>query len=112
MCIRDREIPCSGSNSLIAFPNFENKELEFLSLVPNPANDFIGVQIKASFEADIDIQIFDARGVLVQEVKHQLFEGRNGVDLDISNLSEGMYWVRIPQIPQNHSTKRFVKVRD
>ncbi len=59
---------------------------------------------------DVDLQIFDARGVLVKIEKVSLYKGMNTTKLDISDLSDGMYIIRVPQVEGDFSTQRFVKV--
>jgi len=107
------EIPCSSNNSLIQFLNYEEHEkLEFLQIVPNPATQFIGVQIESSTEKEVAIQIFDSRGTMIHTSQHELFEGLNGIELDIANLKGGMYWIQIPQVNQRQSIKKFVKIKE
>ena len=108
------EIPCNANsnNTLITISDLEKDALEFMAIVPNPANQFVGVQLKSNEAMDIDIQIFDSRGVLVHSQQSTLFEGLNGLEMNISNLAAGMYWINIPQAQRNQSVRKFVKIRD
>ena len=108
------EVPCNlnSNNTLITIPDLEKEAIEFMAIVPNPAHQFVGVQLKSNEDMDVDIQIFDSRGVLVQSEKSTLFEGLNGIEMNISNLAAGMYWINIPQANRNHSVKKFVKITE
>ena len=111
------EIDCNNFNSnnnstLIALLNEEVEKLDFQKIVPNPANNYIFVQIKSETKMAIGVEIYDARGVLLKTQPAELFDGINAVEIDISDLAGGFYLVKIPQMKGNFSTKRFVKVRD
>jgi len=111
------EFDCASLNStnptLVAIPTEEEKELfDFQKLVPNPATNHIFVQIKSETATPIDIEIYDARGMLLKSQPAELFDGINGVEVNIANLPGGFYLVKIPQMKGRFSTKRFVKVRE
>jgi len=106
------EIPCSSNNTLITFPDLDKDALEFMAIVPNPANQYVGVQLNSTDEQEVDIQIFDSRGTLVMSQQAILFEGLNGIEINISHLAAGMYWINIPQAQRNHSIRKFVKIMD
>ena len=112
------EIDCSNLNSnnnstLIALPANEGKELlDFQKIVPNPANNHIFVQIKSKTAMPIDVEVYDARGLLLKTEPANLFDGINAVKIDIANLPSGFYLVKIPQMKGQYKTKRFVKVRE
>ncbi|MFK8005989.1 MAG: lectin-like protein [Saprospiraceae bacterium] len=111
------EIPCGttltdpiiGSSFSVQIPNEIGKPtLE--SLVPNPAMDFIFVKINTPQEVDVEMMIYDARGILVKSERASLHRGVNAPRIDISNLPSGFYSIYIPQAETNFATQRFVKV--
>jgi len=81
-------------------------------LMPNPANERIFVSLYSPIEDNVELQIFDARGVLVKTEQTDLQDGDNTVDISIQDLPSGFYFLKIPQAQAKHSTVRFVKVRD
>ena len=112
------EVDCTNltnnnGSTLIALPADEEKELlDFQKIVPNPANNHIFVQVKSETEMEIDIEIYDARGMLLKTQPAELFDGINAVEVDIADLPGGFYLVKIPQLKGQYATKRFIKVRD
>ena len=112
------EVDCNNLNSnnnstLIALPTNEERELlDFQKIVPNPANNHIFVQIKSETEMAIDVEVYDARGVLLKTQPSELFDGINTIEMNIADLPGGFYLVKIPQLKGRYATKRFVKVRD
>jgi len=111
------EIPCSQT---LTDPNignsFASQNLNKVSkpslegLVPNPASDFIFVKINTPQEMEIEMLIYDARGVLVKTEKVNLYEGRNSLRLEVVDLANGFYSIYIPQAEIEFATQRFVKV--
>jgi len=111
------EIPCSPT---LTNPNIGNSFATQIatdtgkpmlqSLVPNPAMDFIFVKINTPQAADVEIMIYDARGVLVKTERANLYRGLNSPRIDISDLPGGFYSIYIPQAQLKFATERFVKV--
>lgn len=115
------EIPCNSSltnpifgNALIAAPSqqLDLKTIRLEKIHPNPAMDFIFTTVRSDQEKEVEVQIFDARGVMVKIVNVMLNQGDNTFQVDINDLSGGFYFVRIPDAQANYSSLRFVKMRD
>lgn len=73
-----------------------------VSIYPNPGDDHIWIAAGTTFEAEV--RIFDVGGKLVQFEK----EISNNDAIDISNLTQGVYFIRI-QTEMGQATKKFVK---
>jgi len=111
------EIPCSQTltdpnigNAFAAQVTNEIGKPSLESLIPNPASDFIFVKINTPQATDIEMMIYDARGVLVKTERASLYRGVNATEVDISDLPSGFYSIYIPQAERNFATQRFVKV--
>lgn len=77
-----------------------------LQVYPNPAAQMI--QIKVSAEpASGSIVILDVAGT---EVMRYTFETKESVELDISDLAAGLYFVDLEQNDQRISSTRFIKI--
>lgn len=113
------EVPCSptltnsniGNLFAVEIPSEVGKPI-LESLIPNPAMDFIFVTINTTQEADIEMMIYDAKGVLVKTERTILNKGVNSPRIDIADLPSGFYSIYIPQAKMKFSTYRFVKVRE
>jgi len=115
------EIPCAVqlttpnvNNALIVFPTNETErdQLTFDKLMPNPANQYIFASIFSPEEKELEIQIIDVRGVLVKSKMIGIHKGSNTIEIDINELSDGVYMMVVPDAPQQQSMQRFVKFRD
>jgi len=115
------EIPCMGptplnsggnNNTLITTPSTKTgNQATIDQVMPNPATDYLFVKMIGEKEETVDLQIFDARGVLHQSVKVDMYKGLNFKELDISDLPTGLYYVMIPQGQNNSKVVKFVKQR-
>ena len=81
-----------------------------IKLMPNPARDFLTIEIKSSAEANQLLRIYNMQGALVLQQPLQLFRGVNRVELEIADLPKGVY-VLMPfgNATQSNRT-RFVKI--
>ncbi|MEM1327657.1 MAG: fasciclin domain-containing protein, partial [Bacteroidota bacterium] len=67
-----------------------------LTLFPNPTSSTLNVQVEASEERRVDVQVIDYNGRILQVLAGQvLFSGQNNLQIDASNLANGMYYLRI-----------------
>jgi len=107
----------SPNNSLVEI--LENKKqkyqssspLEFTQLMPNPALDNIFAKINSAKEMEVNLQILDARGKLMQTKQIKLNKGNNTIEINISDLPVGMYFLFTPELTGQEKGKRFMKVR-
>jgi len=65
----------------------QNDKVENLNIYPNPASDFIEVDLSGKAFDDADISIYNAIGKIVRTVKS---EGRASVRINISDLEKGL----------------------
>jgi hypothetical protein len=90
---------CTGIN--------ENKA-DILSVYPNPASDHLNIALKAEFKTSVEIAIYNTTGQLVRKFSKVNANNTNELRLDISDLTPGVYMLRILDENQFIS-KSFVK---
>lgn len=66
-----------------------------LSVYPNPASNFVQVEISLKQAARIQVELFDAASRRVINRSLELSEGKNAVPLSLSGMQKGMYMLRI-----------------
>ncbi len=69
----------------------EEKELDGLSVYPNPFNDQVTIKTQSTL-SDAKIQIFDARGKLVQSLKKDIIDN---LVINTSDFAQGLYILEI-----------------
>jgi hypothetical protein len=76
-------------------------------IFPNPARDFIYIQPSEGWQPSegYDIQIFDLLGINVCNPTPTLPASRDGVRIDVSHLSPGIYFIKI-----GNRVEKFVKM--
>lgn len=76
----------------------DQTRLMVTQLFPNPINQLQGsanFQVESPAADEIDIQVFDARGGLVQQQAQAILEGENAITIPISGLASGVYFVKM-----------------
>ena len=74
----------------VSIPKIANDAI--MNIYPNPANDFINIQFNQSFRSIRVIKIRNLLGTLVGEKKGELV---HKVELDISDLTSGVYTIEV-----------------
>ncbi len=75
-------------NGFIGLVNIETGEKETIKVYPNPARDYINVDIQSTNFKQSDIELFDMQGKLVKKAK---LKSKQGNRIDVSNLNAGAY---------------------
>lgn len=84
-------------DSTLATPSFgENKHN--LVLYPNPGSE--SIQIKSDLFEELDVKIYSLTGQLVKQGNYQ-----SSQNIDVSNLSSGLYLVQVNDITLKFSKK-------
>jgi len=82
----------------------------FLVIRPNPAKDKVYIDLVHNSESEGKIQLFDVSGKLVTNFTVSFMTG--GIELDISNLREGFYFVSLTDAKSGIvKTGKLVKVK-
>ena len=80
------------------------------SLAPNPATDRVDLQFHLAAASEVDVNLYDPAGRLVQQAAQQtaMPEGQNRLALDVSALPPGFYFVQL-RSAQGMETMTLVK---
>jgi hypothetical protein len=77
----------------------ENEAFASLTLYPNPASHQLSVQIAAVAAMQTNLEVVDVVGKTVFHAgSRQLVAGVSTLEIDISQLSEGMYLLRLSSV--------------
>ncbi|MGI9190665.1 MAG: BspA family leucine-rich repeat surface protein [Chitinophagaceae bacterium] len=89
-----------------ALANFNTANTTW-SVYPNPTNDVVNIEFVASEEAPMTIEVLDIAGRKVQEIATQSLMGNNQIQISLSNVNSGLYFIKATQ---NHEVKALLKV--
>ena len=87
----------------VTLPTLVERVKHIYGIYPNPARDHIFLN---NTEKVISISILSVAG---QEVKKQLANGQSTLQLDVSYLNPGVYFISILDADQNRYTERFIR---
>ncbi len=85
-----------------------NGELYVVNLFPNPATDYLYLNVTGSRIRDIDLNIYNAIGQVVKSNLLDFYPPIRDYTIDVSALSHGIYYLRISQRQEVYVVK-FVK---
>ena len=87
---------------------FEVAELDAaMSLFPNPAIDYLNVQIESNFSGQVLANIMDMQGRIITAQSIDLVSGTNSIQFDVNELYAGNYLLRLSS-DKKVLTKQFV----
>ena len=76
-----------------------------IALYPNPVLSTLTIEIPSAQVEYSEIEIIDFSGKLVYQKIHQLQQGTNSLQIDLSHLNAGVYHIRIKQNQQIYNQK-------
>jgi len=81
-----------------------------VKLFPNPAVSIISIELEAKRENIVEIQICDSNSVMIKQViSHLLIKDYYKIDSNISNLSPGIYFIKI-RSKDDVQVHKFIKI--
>nr|MBP7497904.1 T9SS type A sorting domain-containing protein [Bacteroidales bacterium] len=81
-----------------------------LSLYPNPASEYVNIDIKLSDRAKADIEIYSRSGELISKYSKYLEKGNNKVSQVVNKFENGIYFV-VVRYNNNCLSKAFVVLK-
>ncbi|MBL7910206.1 MAG: T9SS type A sorting domain-containing protein [Bacteroidia bacterium] len=93
----------SGVNELNA------NALSAFELFPNPASDATVLKVSSLKAMDAKVIVYNALGAVVSEKAIVIAEGKNKIDLNINDLSSGVYFAQIKMANSSVTKKLVVK---
>ena len=83
------------------------KEITGFEIFPNPGKDQFTLDFQSESALDLEINVLDAQGRLIQSMQRETITGQNLIPLDLPNLSPGMYLVQLKN-QERHQVKKLV----
>lgn len=98
-------VPCAIDNNNTSI---NDKAISLISnIFPNPASDNIFVTLNAQYAYDkMNISIIDQTGRIIEE---RMTSGETYLQLNVSGLSNGVYFVKVQNANFGHTIKKFIK---
>jgi PKD repeat protein len=94
---------------LLGISEPDQPSFNILSLYPNPAKDIIKLDISAEEGNALNVMVYNQLGQQLNSESHMLYKGNNTLDINISDLPEGIYFVRLQAANSVPLLKMFIK---
>ena len=99
-------------SSAIASRSNATEMVQLDQAYPNPATDFIMLPINSEIDLQTDVNVFDVNGRVVATQTMKLFKGYNRLNIDINDLSDGIYFISLNDLEISKTNRRFVKISE
>jgi Secretion system C-terminal sorting domain len=76
-------------------PTTEQVAFDEISIAPNPALDVVRINLASFVEMDFTWTLLDAKGVVVQTMEPGAMSVASHLELDVSGLPKGLYFIRL-----------------
>jgi hypothetical protein len=83
-------------------------DVEHLAIYPNPFTENVNLQINIANTQEVNVEVYDITGKVLQSEIIQLNTGKNTVNLTMNNLVDGVYIIRLTT-ENGVATRRVVK---
>ena len=70
-------------------------EATTFNVYPNPVVNTMSIDYIADFDAEIEVSVIDMAGRVVVQQQHNVLSGANAINLDLSSLENGNYFVSV-----------------
>ncbi|MFT5820382.1 MAG: hypothetical protein ACI8ZM_001621 [Crocinitomix sp.] len=98
-----------STSAMVSLDEIETPTLN-LSVYPNPANDFLTISMNLEKQSEVNVTLLNTLGQEVGSVYNgELAIGNNEFSYDVSNLPQGVYFIRSVNAEGVAETIRFVK---
>jgi hypothetical protein len=67
------------------------------SLYPNPTEEMASIEYQAQGNENVNLQILDLTGRIISEKSYQLTEGTHQLEVNVSTLASGYYFVKLTE---------------
>ena len=101
----------SESSDGLALRSTDRKvSIEKIDLYPNPTNGSINFNFVSDAEYDAEIQIMDVIGRVIQSHSTVANRGVNNLQMDVSAIDAGIYFINLSNADGNVSNHKFIKI--
>jgi Secretion system C-terminal sorting domain len=96
------------SNTIIV--DRSDNDILVTGVFPIPVAEQMNIGIYSPFNGDIEMEVYDLTGRIVKKENALVIKGDNNIDVDFSNLFQGVYFVHLYHEKKCFSVFRVVKI--
>jgi hypothetical protein len=97
----------SGNNFLGSIENETSSSLG--NFYPNPVKEIAHIEINLEKQSRYTAMIFDLSGRMISETTHQIPAGESTIDIPVSDLESGIYFVRLIKSNGTTLSRKIIK---
>ena len=100
----------ANADSSISF-RLGAQDLRMNAMYPNPTSSDINMNFESQSSYDTQMEVIDVNGKVHMEYGHTVTEGINTMRMDVSSLTEGIYFVRMTDNNGEVQNHKFIKIQ-
>ena len=89
--------------------SIEEDDFSTSQVFPNPATDFIQIEIDANSTGDISIELISLSGAIVNSTSSDVNSGLNTLEVDVRDIVSGIYFIKISKDGTSHFEKVIIQ---
>ena len=89
--------------------SIEENELSSFTLYPNPTSDFVNIKLDAISRGEVRVELISINGSKLKSISNEIDSGLNTLELDVSNMAAGIYFVKISKNGTSHFEKLSIR---
>ncbi len=78
-------------------------------IFPNPASDFIQIEIDANSTGNLNIELISLNGSLINSISNDVNSGLTTLEMDVRDVVSGIYFIKISKDGTNHFEKVIIR---
>jgi hypothetical protein len=82
-------------NALDSYFGYDLNLKNEMAIYPNPAKDFLNIELVSDKDENAVIQFFDLSGKIIHSSRKKLQQGLNRLNISVENIPEGIYLSRV-----------------
>lgn len=106
-------INCENSDSIQVIisehTNVIQTKFELIQVHPNPANDFVIIELQRFVDESLSIEILNSFGEVVFQDEPNKTKNQSIINLDISNLNAGVYFLKLSDKKNDYIRKLLIQ---
>jgi len=98
-----------GNTAYLSVSNIHEVISQVSDIYPNPVDQLASMDITTKENLQAELNIYNQMGQLISHREIQLIQGKETIDLDVSDLSQGFYTIQIISNTGRTIVKKFIK---
>lgn len=89
--------------------SIDERDFSTSKIFPNPASEFIQIEIDANSTGNLNIELISLNGSLINSISNDVNSGLTTLEMDVRDVVSGIYFIKISKDGTNHFEKVIIR---